>query len=116
MATTLAQLPVQSGGSFGQCAAFWGTQTCAHVAAFAPDPLPELLLLQPASAAPASAATTQYRRIDILDLPLNRRAGTPGAADCRPRQDTAIPGKQDAKLRRFLQALGRMRRVSREDR
>jgi hypothetical protein len=66
MATTLAQVPVQSGGSFGQCAAFWGTQTCAHVVAFAfaPDPLLEPLL-QPASAAPASAATTQYRRIDI---------------------------------------------------
>jgi hypothetical protein len=79
VATALAQLPVQSGGSLGQCAAFWGTQTCAHVTPFAPDPLPELLLLQPASAAPASAATTKYRRIDILNLPLNRRARYPGS-------------------------------------
>ena len=78
MATTLVQAPVQSGGSFGQCAALSGTQTCAHVAAFAPDPLLELLL-QPASAAPASAVTTRYQRIDILDLPLNRRARYPGS-------------------------------------
>jgi hypothetical protein len=78
MASWLVQVPVQSDGSFGQCAAFWGTQTCAQVTV-SPDALLELLL-QPASTAPESAATTNDRRIDILDLPLIAVCGTSPAA------------------------------------